>query len=111
MKTDKILIVPSGKAGDIIIQAYKDAGYKIKKPKPVKIKFKATNGILNEINKNYYIEETQSDKQAVKQISKYVSNNITRQFKKIFLNQTNNTIHQREKVEQDGDDERRNVVK
>lgn len=46
---DRILIVPSGKVGDIIIQAYKDAGYKIKKPKPKKVKITTGYGILDRI--------------------------------------------------------------
>lgn len=65
---NKLIIVPSGEVGDRIIQAYKDAGYKIKKPKHKKVKITTGNGILNK-------------------------------------------IYQREKVEQDGDDERRNVIR
>lgn len=63
MQTDKILTVPSGKVGDIIIKAYKDAGYKIKKPKYHKIKTKADKGILKtgrgileDIKYNYYYD-------------------------------------------------------
>ena len=60
---DKILLVPSGEVGDIIIQAYKDAGYKIKKPKHHKIKakenkeiLKTGKGILEDIKHNYYYD-------------------------------------------------------
>lgn len=60
---DKILIVPSGKVGDIIIQAYKDAGYKIKKPKPKKIKIVGGNGIMSQINKNYPIHQREKVEQ------------------------------------------------
>lgn len=56
---DKILTIPSGKAGDKIIQAYKDAGYKIKKPKYPKhnkIEIKTGNGILEHIKHTIYYE-------------------------------------------------------
>ena len=43
---DKIITVPCGEVGDIIIQAHKDAGYKIKKPKLNKNKIKESKGIL-----------------------------------------------------------------
>ena len=46
MKTNKVLLVPSSEVGDIIIKAYKDAGYKIKKPKSNKNKIKESKGIL-----------------------------------------------------------------
>ena len=70
----KILVVPSGEVGDIIIKAYKDAGYKIKKPKSKRVKIITTgDGIISQINKHC-------------------------------------PIYQREKVEQDGDDERRNAL-
>lgn len=65
---DKIITVPSGEVGDKIIQAYKDAGYKIKKSKHKKVKHIKGNGIINQ-------------------------------------------IYQRKKVEQDGDDERRNAIR
>lgn len=51
---NKVLLVPSGEVGNIIIQAYKDAGYKIKKPKPNKIKIKQSKGILENIKKSFY---------------------------------------------------------
>lgn len=51
---NKVLLVPSGKVGDIITQAYKDAGYKIKKPKGHKIKIETGNGLLEQIKHNYY---------------------------------------------------------
>lgn len=61
MEIDKIITVPSGEVGDIIIQAYKDAGYKIKKPKLNKNKIKenkeilkADNGIFEQIKHNFY---------------------------------------------------------
>ena len=60
---DKILLVPSNEVGDKIIQAYKDAGYKIKKPKLNKNKIKenkeilkADNGILEQIKHTIYYE-------------------------------------------------------
>lgn len=68
MSKVEILVVPSGEVGDKIIKAFKDAGYKIKKSKPKKVKVTTGNGILNR-------------------------------------------IYQREKVEQDGDDERRNAIR
>ena len=74
MSKVEILVVPSGEVGDKIIKAFKDAGYKIKKPKPKKLKITTGNGIINQINKYY-------------------------------------PIGQREKVEQDGDDERRNAIR
>lgn len=54
---DKIIPVPSGEVGNIIIKAYKDAGYKIKKPKPNKnkIKIKTGNGIFEQIKTELYI--------------------------------------------------------
>lgn len=70
---NKVLLVPSGEVCDIIIKAYKDAGYKIKKPKSKKIKIITGIGIMSQINKYC-------------------------------------PIYQREKVEQDGDDERRNAI-
>lgn len=60
---DKIITVPSGEVGDKIIQVYKDAGYKIKKPKPNKNKIKESkeilktgNGILEQIKHTIYYE-------------------------------------------------------
>lgn len=57
---DKILVVPSGGAGDKIIQAYKDAGYKIKKPKGHKIKIETGNGIFEQIKYNYYCDSVKA---------------------------------------------------
>lgn len=60
---DKIITVPNGEVGDIIIQAYKDAGHKIKKPKLNKNKIKENkeilktgNGILKQIKHTIYYE-------------------------------------------------------
>lgn len=53
---NKTLIVPSGEVGDKIIQVYKDAGYKIKKPKPNKVKIKQTKGILEDIKHPFHYE-------------------------------------------------------
>ena len=50
MSKVEILVVPSGEVGDKIIKAFKDAGYKIKKPKPKKVKVTTGNGIINNIN-------------------------------------------------------------
>lgn len=74
MSKVEILVVPFGEVGDKIIKAFKDAGYKIKKPKAKKVKIISDNGIMSQINKYY-------------------------------------PIGQREKVEQDGDDERRNTIR
>lgn len=57
---DKILLVPSGEVGDIIIKAHKDAGYKIKKPKSHKIKIETGNGILEQIKHNYYCDSSKA---------------------------------------------------
>lgn len=46
---DKIVTVPSGEIGDRIIKAYKDAGYKIKKPKHKKVKITIGKGIFDQI--------------------------------------------------------------
>lgn len=50
---NKIIIVSSGEIGDIIIKVYKDAGYKIKKPKHKKVKIKVGNGILDNIKQEF----------------------------------------------------------
>lgn len=50
---DKVLLVPSGEVGNRIIQVYKDAGYKIKKPKPKKVKLKVGNGIFDRIKQSF----------------------------------------------------------
>lgn len=60
---DKILIIPSGKAGDKIIQAYKDAGYKIKKPKHLKhnkVEIKAGTEILEHIKYIIHYDSTKA---------------------------------------------------
>lgn len=60
IQMDKILTVPSNEVGDIIIQAYKDAGYKIKKPKGNKIKIETGNGLLEQIKHNYYCDSSKA---------------------------------------------------
>lgn len=61
---DKVLLVPSGEVGDRIIQAYKDAGYKIKKPKPNKNKIKQSKGLLEDIKDNFYYKSLALDSKA-----------------------------------------------
>lgn len=60
---DKI-IIPSGKAGDRILQAYKDAGYKFKKPKHHKIKIKQSKGLLEDIKSDFYYKPLVLDSKA-----------------------------------------------
>lgn len=50
---NKVIIVPSGEVGNRIIQAYKDAGYKIKKPKPKKVKITTECGIFDKIKQSF----------------------------------------------------------